>query len=185
VYPDRHVALFDEIVVAGGGLLSEYGPGTPPRPGQFPARNRLVAALASVVVVGESRARSGALITARMAIKMGRTLLAIPGSPGTDDLLARGAAAPVESAADVLEAVAGRPAHAAAVAGPFDDLLRALGELGDEPVAADVLAGRMGLSLADTLGLLCEAELRGVVGRLAGARFEARSKSKIEASRGH
>ncbi len=182
VYPDRHARLFDEIVAAGGGLLSEYAPGTPPRPGQFPARNRLVAALASAIVVGESRTGSGALITARLAIGLGRTLLAIPGSAGTDALLSRGAAVAVESADDVLEALAGRPVRAPAVPAPFDNLLRALG---DGPVAADALAGRLGLSLAETLGLLCEAELRGFVGRLAGAKFEARIKSRFEASRGH
>ena len=71
VYPDRHRRLFDEVIAGGGGLLSEYSPGTPPRPWQFPARNRIVAALAQMVIVGESRTGSGALITARLAATPG------------------------------------------------------------------------------------------------------------------
>ncbi|HMF43516.1 MAG TPA: DNA-processing protein DprA, partial [Polyangia bacterium] len=86
VYPDRHAALFAEVAAAGG-LLSEYEPGTQPRHGQFPARNRIIAALAETVLVVEAGFASGALITARAAAKLGRKLLAVPGSPGTDDLI--------------------------------------------------------------------------------------------------
>ena len=71
VYPDRHTRLFDEIR-RRGGLLSEYPPGTPPRGRQFPARNRLVAALAQVVVIVEAGQASGALSTARLARRMNR-----------------------------------------------------------------------------------------------------------------
>ena len=66
VYPDRHAQLFARITVQGG-LLSEYAPGTPPRARQFPARNRIIAALADAVIVVEAAHRSGALITATWA----------------------------------------------------------------------------------------------------------------------
>jgi DNA processing protein len=59
VYPDRHAVLFDEIA-ANGALISEHPPGTPPKQGHFPVRNRLVAALADAVLVVEARRRSGA-----------------------------------------------------------------------------------------------------------------------------
>ncbi len=84
VYPDRHAGLFAEIA-ATGGLLSEFPPGTPPRGKQFPSRNRIVAALAEAVLVVEAQAASGALVTARLAMAMGRPLLAVPGSAGTDE----------------------------------------------------------------------------------------------------
>ena len=81
-YPDRHGPLFARIV-ATGGLLSEYAPGTPPRAGQFPARNRIIAALGDAVIVVEAAYRSGALITAALARSLGRPVLAVPGSSGT------------------------------------------------------------------------------------------------------
>ena len=74
VYPDRHAALFAEIATTGG-LLSEFPPGTPPRGKQFPSRNRIVAALAEAVLVVEAQLASGALVTARLALQMGRPLL--------------------------------------------------------------------------------------------------------------
>src|SRR5579862_1157017 len=73
VYPDRHGPLFGEIG-RSGGLLTEYAPGTPPRAGQFPVRNRLVAALAEATIVVEAKRASGALITARLARALGRRL---------------------------------------------------------------------------------------------------------------
>src|SRR3954453_11628653 len=87
VYPDRHTRLFARIA-ASGGLLSELPPGTVPRPWHFPRRNRLIAALAGTVPVVEAAPRSGALITATLAEERGQGLLAAPGSPGTDALIA-------------------------------------------------------------------------------------------------
>ena len=168
VYPDRHADLFRQIA-ASGGLLSEYGPGVSPRPGRFPARNRLVAALARVVIVGESRGGSGALITARLASALGRPLLAIPGSAGTDGLLATGAAAPVASVTDVLDALAGKSAAPREIPDDFQGIVAALH---DGPASADVIAVRLGLPLGETLGALCEAELSGFITRAPGGKFE-------------
>jgi DNA processing protein len=173
VYPDRHVALFRDIA-ASGGLLSEYGPGERPRHGQFPARNRLVAALAKVVVVGECRARSGALITARLAAKLGRRLCAIPGSAGTDGLLASGAAWPVQTAEDVVNALAGISAPAQVLQGIADsgDAVGLRGVLNDGPLTAEEVSVRLGRGLGEVLSLLCEGELEGWVLRRSGGRFE-------------
>lgn len=175
VYPDRHTQLFRDIA-ARGGLLSEYGPGEKPRRGQFPARNRLVAALAQVVVVGECRARSGALITARLAARMGRRVCAIPGSPGADGLLASGAAWPVRDAADVIKALAGvAPAPQADVAGVSSEGQDATGLrrlLNEGPLTAEEVSVRLGRGLSEVLSLLCEGELEGWVLRRSGGRFE-------------
>lgn len=170
VYPDRHKGLFRRIA-ARGGLLSEYGPGVQPRKGQFPARNRLVAALGTAVLVGESRRGSGALITARLAARLGRPLLAIPGSAGTDELLMSGAAAPVASAQDALEALAGRPRAVPAADGAVGALLLAVRAAG-APTTAEAVAARLGAPLPEVLSLLCEAELNGQVARAAGGKFE-------------
>lgn len=90
LYPARHRPLFDAIA-ASGGLLSPFEPPTPPRRYRFVRRNRIIAALSDVVVVVEAERASGALYTARAAIDYGRTLVAVPGSPGCEALLAQGA----------------------------------------------------------------------------------------------
>ena len=94
VYPDRHVQLFAAIA-RQGGLLSEYPPGFTARAGQFPARNRIIAALAHVVIVVQANWRSGALSTVAEARRLGRPVMATAGSPGTDRLLGRRSGAPV------------------------------------------------------------------------------------------
>jgi DNA processing protein len=173
VYPDRHGPLFDRIA-RSGGLLSEHPPGTPARVGNFPARNRIIAALAEAVVVVEAAPRSGALITARLAGHIGVPLLASPGSPGTDGLLEDGRAGLCEEAADVERALAGSPRRASGPAAPsgagrWAPLLAALGRGGSE--AADV-ARRLGRPLRDVLADLAAAELEGWVRRRPGNLFE-------------
>ena len=79
VYPPLHHALAHEIAV-NGTIVSEWPLGTPARPANFPQRNRLIAGLASDVLIVEAATRSGSLITARLANEMGRDVFAIPGS---------------------------------------------------------------------------------------------------------
>jgi DNA processing protein len=170
VYPDRHGALFDEIAAPGGlgGLLSEYPPGTQPRPGQFPVRNRIVAALAEAVLVVEARPLSGALITARHGREIGRRIFAVPGSAGTDGLIAAGAVA-VEDPGALLARLAGEPAPARAVPAELAALIDALGA---GPASPAELARRLGLAVGETLGCLAQAELAGWARRVPGGRFE-------------
>jgi DNA processing protein len=79
VYPHEHRALAASIGHSGL-LISEFAPGMGPRPFHFPRRNRLIAALSLGVVVVEAAARSGSLITARLATDLGREVFAVPGS---------------------------------------------------------------------------------------------------------
>jgi DNA processing protein len=105
-YPRTHAPLAAAIACEGL-IVSEYAPGVEPAPWRFPARNRIVAGLTLATVVVEARERSGALITADLALDEGREVLAVPGeitsqlSRGTNHLLRLGAV-PVTSAADVL-----------------------------------------------------------------------------------
>lgn len=109
-YPPEHDRLFDEIVAGGGALLSEWPIGTEPRPGHFPRRNRIVSGLAIGVLVVEAAVRSGALITARLAVEEhGREAMAVPGridmpqSAGCLRAIRAGWAAPVASLAEIGE----------------------------------------------------------------------------------
>ena len=109
IYPRDHGGLW-RAVADRGLLLSEYPLGSPPAPWRFPARNRIIAALADVVVVVESHVTGGAMGTAMEADRRGRTVLAVPGpvtassSEGTNQLLFDGRG-PARDAADVLLAL--------------------------------------------------------------------------------
>jgi DNA processing protein len=107
-YPARHAPMFEQIVAAGGALVSVLPPGTQPRPHTFPQRNPLIAALADLVIVVEADIRSGSLSTARAAQALGRLVVAWPGSRGCATLLASGVGI-VESMADADAALAGTP----------------------------------------------------------------------------
>lgn len=171
VYPDRHGPLFSRIT-AQGGLLSEYPPGTPPRPGQFPARNRIIAALADAVIVVEAAYRSGALITAALARSLGRPVLALPGSPGTDSLLHRKLANAIADSDDIEAVLAGKtttqPA-APVLAGNAAIVFSALCEGASTP---GPLSRKTGLSLPTVMAVLAEAELDGWLSRGPGNQFE-------------
>jgi DNA processing protein len=108
LYPLRHAPLFCEVVRAGGTLVALMPDGSPPRPAYFPQRNRLIAALADIVIVIEAELRSGSMSTVAAAREFGRAVAAWPGSAGCDRLLASGAAL-VESGADAELALAGQP----------------------------------------------------------------------------
>jgi DNA processing protein len=109
-YPRRHGPLYREILRAGGALVSPFHPRTPPAGFTFPRRNELLAALADVVVVVQAPAASGALVCAEAAMRLGRRVLAVPGSTadrraqGCNRLL-RGGAGVCVDAADIFEAL--------------------------------------------------------------------------------
>lgn len=95
-YPAQNKGLYEKLAEQGG-ILSAYGPGTLPKPQNFPPRNRIVSGLADAVVVIEARERSGTLITVDMALEQGREIYVVPGritdrlSDGCNRLLAQGA----------------------------------------------------------------------------------------------
>ena len=82
IYPKSNWMLFQRIA-ENGCILSEYPPGTEPRPWQFPERNRIISGLAAGVLVVEAPKNSGALITARDAFDQGRDVYAVPGNIGS------------------------------------------------------------------------------------------------------
>lgn len=175
VYPRRHRDLWS--AVGGRGLLlSEYPPGTTPEPWRFPARNRIIAALAPVVVVVESHARGGSMHTVESALERDRTVMAVPGSirspasTGTNALLAAGCP-PARDVDDVLVALglrgfdpdprsrAGTSAGVAQVEAALEPDARAvLDALGTDPATLDQLAERSGFGLGSVAVLLTALE---------------------------
>src|SRR3954471_2453195 len=110
-YPRRHLRLYEEIVDRGV-VVSELEPGTQPFQWSFPARNRIMAALAELVVVVEAREASGSLITSPFATQLGRDVAVLPGqvtarvAAGSNGLLREGATL-VRNAEDVLDELFG------------------------------------------------------------------------------
>lgn len=100
VYPRSNETLYRQLI-ENGGVLSEYPPQMEPRPALFPPRNRIISALADVVLVVEAREKSGTLITVDMALEQGREVYTIPGrctdslSMGCNRLIRQGAAVAV------------------------------------------------------------------------------------------
>ena len=166
-YPASHREL--ALRIAERGLVvSEYAPGVEPAPWRFPARNRVVAGLAAATVVVEARERSGALITADLALEEGRDVLAVPGeitsalSAGTNALLRLGAT-PLTSAADVLEQFGLGGSETGALVDVDGPAAAVLERLRDGPRGADDLARATGLGADVVAVALSELELAGHV----------------------
>jgi DNA processing protein len=183
VYPPEHERLAQSITELGA-LFSEYLPGTPPRRHHFPERNRVLAGMADVVVVVEAAARSGALITARLALDEGREVMAVPGSIFSDvsvgpNALLRLGARPMLTPRDVLDAV-GRDVSLQTNE-PEDEhpLLEHLPP--GEAVSADELVRRSGFDISDLHTALLTLELEGRIERRRDGSFmRLRPKVPVE-----
>ena len=191
LYPKENGSLFERLL-AEGAVIAEAPLGTVPMGRHFPRRNRIIAGLSRGVVVVEGAARSGSLITARLALEQGREVMAVPGSPldprasGPNRLIRQGATL-VENANDVLDALAegGRPVLAecrqrwpsdAAPAAPEEDQAPADAReslaqlLGASPVPVDLLVRQSRLTPAMVATILLELELAGRLERHPGNR---------------
>jgi len=178
-YPRRHAILYDRVRAAGM-IVAERGFGVGPLPGLFPVRNRIIAALADVVVVVEATLRGGARITAQFALDYGRSVLAVPGSrrnpaaAGTNALIADGAH-PLVEWSDVLVALGmaapgqSRVSPSASRPPPSPKARALLDALGGEPANPDQLASRSRLSPQEVAVALAELERAGWTERAQGA----------------
>jgi DNA processing protein len=169
-YPASHRSLWRQACERGA-VLSELPPGTGAWRWAFPARNRIMAALAGMTVVVEAAQRSGSLITADLAADLGRDLGAVPGpvtsraSAGTNDLLAGGACV-VRDAQDVLDAMLGpgvrrSERHGADLGDPsLHEVLAAIERGAD---SCDAVAAELDLSGAEAAAALATLETLGYV----------------------
>lgn len=176
VYPREHAGIWGKVCERGV-LLSESGPGSRPEPHQFPLRNRILASACEVLVVVESRATGGSMITVREAMKRDVTVMAVPGSPGnvasegTNELI-RDGCAPVTCVEDVLIALgldnrrtSGWCDTRAPVEGEEAALL---GAFGGAPRTIDELSLSSALSVVRTAVLLGRLEEKGWVAHSGG-----------------
>ena len=190
VYPARNRDLAHAIAESGL-IISEFAPGTPPLPSNFPRRNRLISGLSRGLLVVEATLSSGSLITARLAGEQGREVFALPGSihspfaRGCHKLIREGAKL-VETAQDILEelrlpgvdvsAPTQRASLPATLPHPADpDAVAVLAALGHETLAVDALVVRSTLEAATVIAALTMLELDGRVAAVAGGRWQRRT----------
>ncbi len=196
IYPSRNKQLALDIV-ARGALISPFPPGTEPRPGNFPARNRLISGMSLGTLVVEASLRSGSLITARQASEQGREVFAIPGSihnpqaRGCHALIKQGARL-VESADEIIESLA---PLATELAGSLQQLLDCeaqseldkcefaphmeddadyqvlLDAIGYDPTPVDQIIARSELTTAQVSSMLLIMELDGRIIAHPGGRY--------------
>lgn len=166
-YPASHRSLWRRISETGL-VISELPPGATPWRWTFPARNRIMAALAGMTVVVEAAARSGSLITTDLAADLGRDLGAVPGpvtsraSAGPNGLLASGAHV-IRDAQDVLDAMLGPGRKPINHSGPEldPDLEAALAAVEAGESSCDAVAAATGLSAPTAAAALARLELMG------------------------
>lgn len=191
-YPPENIDLLRAICDGRGLAISEMPFGWEPRARDFPRRNRLIAGTALGVVVIEAAARSGSLITARLAGEFGRLVFAVPGSPldprceGTNGLLKDGATVTTRSS-DVLQALAplsridlfrqpeadepgDEDGSKRAMAAPPNDDERSIivDALGPTPVEIDDIIRHTGLPASSVYLVLLELDIAGRLDRHAG-----------------
>jgi DNA processing protein len=193
IYPPENAELFDAIATSGA-VLSEFPPGTPPQPVNFPQRNRTVAAMSAALVLVRAAMRSGALITAEHAARLSRRLFAVPGpvhaplAEGPNALLRKGAATPARDAFDVVRALgwpvvaeAGtteqaprcpttvEPESPPSLSAEAERVFRLLDE--SRPSHVDEVALRAQIPAQKALRTLAELELLGMVSQRPGKFF--------------
>lgn len=196
VYPEENRALY-QAIREKGAVLAESPLGFPPRPQDFPRRNRIVSGLSAGTVIVEASLRSGSLITARLAAEQGRDVFAVPGFPmdpraqGPNALIRDGAVL-IQGAEDVLSHLndfsGGRPFALKEGAGgtyapdlfdeppPEDDATLddvrdiILRNISPAPVEVDELIRSCQLTIPAAQAILLELELGGAVRRLPGNR---------------
>ena len=178
IYPHAHRSLADDILSNAGLLISELGLGRPALAAHFPKRNRIVAGLSLGVVVIEAALKSGSLITARLAVEMGREVFALPGSihsplsRGPHCLIKQGAKL-VESSHDILTELRPdvqplAPLKKNPPAPPESPVWDAIGY---DPVSDDQLQRRTGLPPAQLQAELFTLELKGYIERRGPGRL--------------
>ena len=187
LYPQEHHEL-RESIGRQGAAVSEFPLGTPPDPGNFPKRNRVISGLSWGVVVVEAAEQSGSLITARLALDQGRDVFAVPGpigaktSVGTHALIKQGAKL-VDNVEDILDELrpqletpgdaergkdqSGRPCPPVLL----PDERTVYEFLSAEPRHIDDLTTALRLPPAKTAGVLLQLELKGAIRQLAGNLF--------------
>lgn len=195
-YPKENMRLINEILAAGGAVVSQFPLGTPPLKDNFPYRNRIISGLSLGVLIVEASERSGSLITARLAMEQDREVMAVPGnitsanSIGTNYLIKCGAKL-VQQWQDVVSELPSEIASSILPPRIDDDVQdrrhamvppdltaneRKVWSLlsSDDPVHIDSLLGSSGMSFGDLNTTLVALDIRDLIRVLPGKHYARR-----------
>ncbi len=180
-YPPENRPLAKAILQYGGAIVSELPVDSPPSAFHFPRRNRIIAALSHIVTVIEGEVKSGALITAKLALEMGKDVLAVPGpidspqSAGPNQLIKDGAGV-VSCVQDIIDYIPERlrfglsekplqalPAAKAEEAGLDDESKRVLEVIGPGEASLDAVVEALQIDVPQAASLLFELEVKGIL----------------------
>jgi len=171
-YPIENLELFMEMQKSGG-IISEYGMGIGPRPGNFPMRNRIISGLSDGVLVIEAKEKSGSLITAQLGLEQGKDIFAVPGrgcdvlSKGCNQLIKQGAFL-ADSPEDIMEFYQIEMKKIWEGKKNFENFLDLKLEmvysgLSLKPKHIQTIVEEMDMPLADIMEILLSLEMRGYV----------------------
>jgi DNA processing protein len=180
IYPRAHRRLAEDILCAGGSLISEFEPNFKARPESFPQRNRIMAGLSHAVLIIEAELRSGTLITSRLATDYNRDVGAVPGSVFSKNsegphMLLRLGATPITNSEDILELLGLESKDAKWQASPqtkeqsdkdlstcTEDEKKIL-DLLSQPLPREMVIKQLPFPVSQTTSILMTLELRGLI----------------------
>lgn len=174
-YPEENWKLAQNIF-QNGAVISEYPLGERAWPQNFPLRNRIISGLSKGVIIVEAKEKSGALITAQIALEQNREVFAVPGSIfsqnsiGPNSLIKMGAKL-TESANDVLEELGFEIPDKKSGNKILDDLEKKILELIEEPTHIDEIIKKSGLAANQIITSLTIMELKGAVKNIGGETY--------------
>lgn len=180
IYPALHIPLAKHIVHEGGLLISDFPLGTKPEPYHFPLRNRIIAALSDALIVVEAAKKSGSLITAELALELGKEVGAFPGdifserSVGTNTLIQSGEAALLYRPEDALQlmGVATVPQKKDYIPAPHLSPLYNI--LTSIPQEQEVILEKLSCKSHELQGYLTLLELDGAIRKVGGTKWVRR-----------
>ncbi|MBC7903992.1 MAG: DNA-protecting protein DprA [Gemmatimonadaceae bacterium] len=185
IYPPEHEGLAKQMVRQGGCLLTEYRSGVKPDKHNFPMRNRIVAGMCDAVVVVETNARGGSMITAELAGSYNRDVFAFPGrstdqkSAGTNGLIRQNKAMLVSSAAELMDTMGWQitESHNRKLQSQLfyelsedeREVIKIIRNL--ETVSIDELHSRVAMTVSSVAAIILKLELENIIGSMPGKRF--------------
>lgn len=182
IYPASNKLLFEKIIDGNGAVMTEYYPTMEPMAWQFPHRNRIVSGMSQGVLVGEAAVKSGALITANLALDQGKELLCVPGlitnpnAKGPNDLIKKGAAM-ITEADDILNVMQWEAQALSKNSTEklhnklLDNEQKVYKTLSLEPKSIDIILEETLLSTAELMVILTSLELQGIIKQLPQEKF--------------
>ena len=180
IYPSENLNLVKKIISSGGAVISEYEPGTKSEIWFFPERNRIISGLSRGVLVVEAPEKSGALITARLALEQNREVFAIPGSIfsknslGANNLIKSGAKM-VTTVDDILEELNLMDLKTEEGIKEEENLTEKekiiLKIIEKEPIHIDKICKISKMAAGQVLSIVSVLEIRGIIKNIGGGKF--------------